>query len=93
MVSKQQRKWTLHDTIILIRSQYFEELRSMTTHLQYLPIHSDCKPRPWYALGRLPRKDARMCILWVLSNIPGRPKRCVVFPFLSSNISYFIKVN
>jgi hypothetical protein len=77
MISKQQKKWTLHDTIILTRSQYFEEVRAMTTHLQYLPIHSDCKPRPWYALGRLPRKDARMCILWVLNKIPGRPKRCI----------------
>ena len=79
LISKQPRRWTLHDTIVLTRSLYFEELKEMATHLKHIPIHSDCKPRPWYALGRLPRKEARICILWVLNNIPGKPKRCLVW--------------
>lgn len=43
---------------------------------EHLPISNDTKPRPWYALGRLPRNDAWLCILWTLGKIPGKPRRC-----------------
>lgn len=68
--------WTLEKTIKFTRAMYLEELREKCTHLKWLPIDFDCKPRMWYALGRLHKKDARLCTLWTIGKIPGKPKRC-----------------
>ena len=76
VVMIQEKKWTLDKTILLTRSRYLETVRNTTTRLKYLPIYDDSKPRMWYALGRLPKSDARICILWTLGKLPGKPRRC-----------------
>lgn len=62
----QPKKWTINDSIIFTRAIHFEERRQETRFLQQLIIHDDCKPRAWYALGRLGKKDARLCLLLIL---------------------------
>jgi len=39
-------------------------------------IDTDCKPRGLYNLSRKPRKTARLCTLWMLGRIPGKPRKC-----------------
>jgi hypothetical protein len=72
-----QGDWKLDDTITFTRWEYLEEIKQQTTHLKYLQISTDTKPRHWYALGKLPAKDARLCLLWTLGKLPGKPRKCL----------------
>ncbi len=84
-------KWSIEDTILLFRQQYFLNIRNDTLFLKNSQVNGDCKPRHFYALGKLQQQEARMCILFVLGKYPGKPRICKVCGRLGKDTMHFLK--
>jgi hypothetical protein len=64
------------DSILIMRAGRLSGLRRDTPLMQEFRVDWDCKPRGLYSLSRISRKSARMCTLWMLGKLPGKPRQC-----------------
>lgn len=70
------KDWTEEDTILAIRKKRMIEMREQAGLTEAIPIYDDCKPRFLYGMSRSREKVARLCTLYILRKIPGRPSLC-----------------
>ncbi len=87
---KSADKWTIEDTILFVRHEYFIDIRKDTLFLKESRIDADCKPRHFYQLGKMPHEWARLCILFILGKLPGKPRKCKVCGGIGKNTVHFI---
>jgi hypothetical protein len=74
----EDRKKKLTDSILAKRAEKLESLKAQVPLMRKFMVDADCKPRGLYNLSRKPRKTARICALWMLGRIPGKPRKCHV---------------
>jgi hypothetical protein len=73
---REQPEWEIQDEILAARKQHLEEMAEKSQNLKQMKISSDCKPKMLYSLSRCSRRTARLCTLWMLNRIPGKPRPC-----------------